>query len=45
LLLQQVKKNPKKPVANAITPMPSKIPNEAFLKTSGLAWVTLSTIY
>jgi hypothetical protein len=25
--------------------MPSKIPNEAFLKTSGLAWVTLSTIY
>ena len=34
LLLQQVKKNPKKPVEKAIMPAPSKMPNEMFLNLS-----------
>ena len=34
LFLQQVKKNPKKPVEKAIMPAPSKMPNEMFLNLS-----------
>jgi len=34
LVLQQVKKNPKKPVEKAMMPAPSRMPNEMFLNLS-----------